>query len=129
MSQATVQEMLFYRNLLFGVRLERECFHAEGKNFHQAFGKVMEVAQEFAPEKYAGVRAYADPIFGTYPEAELMINEGIADLILVLDAPRLEHARIDMSKEEAQSELLREEHSEYFRILGKYFAAQLDRCA
>jgi hypothetical protein len=126
------EKLLFYRGLLFGLRLAgEEEFLAEGAAFHRAFGATM----EFASSLFEGVDAIrpveceVDPIFGVYPEANEMLLEGEQDTVLSLANPDLRRAKFEVDVAEARAELQRLPRPDLFEQLGRHFKTALDKAA
>jgi hypothetical protein len=126
------EKLLFYRGLLFGLRLAgEEEFLAEGSAFHRAFGATM----EFASRLFEGVDAIqpvqceVDPIFGVYPEANEMLLEGEQDTVLSLANPDLRRAKFEVNVTEARAELQRLPRPDLFEQLGRHFKTALDKAA
>lgn len=126
------EKLLFYRGLLFGLRLAgEEEFLAEGAAFHRAFGETMELALRLfeGVDAIRPVECEVDPIFGVYPEANEMLLEGEQDTVLSLANPDLRRAKFEVDEAEARAELQRLPRPDLFEELGRRFRTALAEAA
>lgn len=120
----TVDRFTFYRGLLFALRaIGTPDFPAAGSRFHEAFGKTIEYAFRISASKDLPqpMAVNADPIYGVYPEANEMLLEGEQDLVLSLMNPRLKFAQFKIDPAEADDELKRVGHVDWYKDLANYF--------
>lgn len=105
MTDPTIRKV--YQGILLAARATGigPTFKAEGPAFHNAFGRIIEVMQSRG-FVHPLSRAYRDPVFGAFHEAERMLVSGMSDLLITLDGPSLTVARFTMTEEVAKSELM-----------------------
>jgi len=117
----------FYRGLLFGLRMHKEQFTAEGEKFQRAFVSTVELAKRTQPRPgmLRKLTLRVDPIFGVCPQASEMLLEGEQDRLLSLMNPDLEKARFKIQPADAKLQLKRLPESRWFEKLGKHFAKEL----
>jgi len=122
-----MDRVTFYRGLLFGLRMHRAQFTAEGQTFHRAFVSTVELAKRTAPRRnlLRDLTLRVDPIFGVCPQASEMLLEGEQDRVLSLMNPDLEKARFKIAPSDAKLQLQRLPERKWFEELGKHFAQQL----
>lgn len=125
---SAMDKVTFYRGLLFGLRMHRAQFTAEGEAFHRAFISTVELAKRTAPKRdlLRGLTLRVDPIFGVCPQASEMLLEGEQDRVLSLMNPDLEKARFKIASTDAKVQLRRLPESKWFEKLGKHFAQELE---
>lgn len=127
-----MERLVFYRGLLLALRSERVSFLASGERFHTAFGLAVDEAASAAARKgFVEMSDLAidlqekDPVFGIFRGAEEMILQGMYDLILVLESPRNEIARLKVSKAQAAKELADLPNWEVYEETAKVFHKHL----
>lgn len=122
-----MDRVTFYRGLLFGLRIHKKDFPAEGENFHRAFVSTIEKAKKTAPRRglLRNLTFHVDPIFGVCSEASEMLLEGEQDRVLSLMNPDLEKAQFKIGPSDAKAQLKRLPDGKWFEQLGRYFAEQL----
>jgi hypothetical protein len=122
-----MDNVTFYRGLLFGLRKHRTQFTAEGQAFHRAFVSTIELARRTAPRPglLRDLALRVDPIFGVSPQASEMLLEGEQDRVLSLMNPDLEKARFKISPSDAELQLRRLPERRWFEKLGQHFDQQL----
>jgi hypothetical protein len=123
----TIDQATFYRGLLFGLRIHRGHFTAEGADFHRAFVLTVEHAKQTAPRRslLRDLTIRVDPIFGVCREASEMLLEGEQDRVLSLMNPDLEKAQFKIHVSDAKIQLKRLPEAKWFERLGRFFAQQL----
>lgn len=123
MTEPTRQE--FYRGFLLALRARVDHFISYGERFHETFEETLSAAYLAEampfPKLVGEMLEDKDPVFGVYPAAEEMILEGIAALLLTLDAPRMETARFKLSKAQAAKELAEFKHADVYKTMAKSF--------
>jgi hypothetical protein len=127
------QRLVFYRGLLLALRQERVTFLTEGERFHKAFGLMLDATASAFAEAGLGemwdltvdMKADHDPMFGVYKSAEELILQGLVDLLLMLEAPRLILARLNLSAARAAEELEDIPHAAVYRQAARVFDRHL----
>lgn len=122
----------FNQGLLLSARAQGapDRFQADGKEFHDAFGKAIEFLNRGNGCVVPGLGyVRRDPVFGVYHEAGQLLLQGQYDLIIGLMSPSFEEAVFRVSREQAAKEIAEFEHAEWFRDLGLVFAEALGSVA
>lgn len=122
-----MDRVTFFRGLLFGLRMRRTQFPAEGQEFHRAFVSTLQRALETAPSRTVRrvLTFHVDPIFGVCAEASEMLLEGEQDRVLSLMNPDLEKAQFKINRSDADAFLERLPERSWFEELGEHFHQQL----
>ena len=119
----------FFRGLLLALRAHRMSFVSSGEWYHEAFGQMLSRLYRLEPmPMYRLIEEMLldrDHVFGVYRAAEEMVLIGVRDLILVFEAPRMEVARFNLSRAQAEKELVEIPSSSAYRQMAAAFHVYL----